>query len=61
MKEEIVKDMISFRMDTAGRTMQEAFDDVYKSHTFEKLCDPDTGLFFQSSRYVYSYLMDELS
>ena len=45
MKEDIVKDMIS-------RLMEELF---------EKLSDPKTGLYFQSSGYVYSYLLDELS
>lgn len=60
MKEEIVKDMIAFRMEEAGRTMQQALDEVYRSRLFEKLCDPASGLYFQSSRYVYSYLLDEL-
>ena len=60
MKEEIVKDMIAFRMEESGCTMQEAFNEVYRSKIFEKLCDPDSGLFFQSSRYVYAYLLEEL-
>ncbi len=61
MKEEIVKDMIARLMDEQGISMHEAFDAVYTSHLFEKLNDPKTGLFFQSSGYVYSYLMEELS
>jgi len=61
MKEEIVKDMISIRMEKAGRSMQQAFEEVYNSKLFEKLNDPQTGLFFQSSRYVYSFLEEELS
>lgn len=60
MKEEIVKDLISRLMEERGLTMQEAFDKVYTSHLFEKLNDPKTGLYFQSSGYVYSYLLDEL-
>jgi len=60
MKEEIIKDLIAFRMEDAGCTMQQAFDDVYRSQLFSKLCDPASGLYFQSSRYVYSYLLDEL-
>lgn len=39
---------------------QQAFDVVYTSRLFEKLNDPKTGFFFQSSGYVYSYLMEEL-
>ena len=60
MKEDIVKDMISRLMDERGLTMQEAFDVVYTSRLFEKLSNPKTGLFFQSSGYVYSYLIDEI-
>ncbi len=60
MKEEIVKDMIARLMDERGFTMQNAFDAVYTSRLFEKLNDPNTGLYFQSSGYVYSYLTDEL-
>ena len=60
MKEEIVKDMISRLMEEQGLPMQEAFDRVYNSNVFQKLNDPDTGLYFQSSGYVYSFLKEEL-
>ena len=60
MKEEIVKDLIARLMDECGLSLQQAFDAVYTSHLFEKLSDPKTGLFFQSSGYVYSYLIEEL-
>ena len=61
MKEVIVKDMIFRLMEERGLSMQGAFDKVYNSRLFEKLSDPKTGLYFQSSGYVYSYLLDELS
>lgn len=61
MKEEIVKDMISRLMEECGFSMQEAFDKVYNSSLFEKLNKPETGLFFQSSGYVYSFLKDEIA
>ena len=60
MKEEIVKDLISRLIDERGFSMEQAFDAVYTSRLFEKLNDPKTGLFFQSSGYVYSYLIEEL-
>lgn len=60
MKEEIVKDMISLLMDETGMSMQEAFDKVYNSALFTKLCRPETGLYFQSSGYVYSFLREEV-
>ena len=61
MKEEIVKDLIARLMEERGLAMQEAFDIVYNSRLFEKLNDPKTGLYFQSSGYVYSYLQEELN
>lgn len=61
MKEEIVKDLISRLMEERGLSMQEAFDKVYNSRLFEKLNNPQTGLYFQSSGYVYSYLQDEFN
>ena len=61
MKEEIVKDLIARLMEEQGLTMQEAFEKVYASRLFEKLIDPKTGLYFQSSGYAYSYLEEELN
>ena len=60
MKEEIVKDIISRLMEERELSLQQAFDAVYTSRLFEKLSDPKTGLFFQSSGYVYSFLLEEL-
>jgi hypothetical protein len=60
MKEEIVKDLISRLMVERNLSLEQAFDVVYTSRLFEKLSNPKTGLFFQSSGYVYSYLTDEL-
>ena len=54
-----MKDLIARLMDERGVTMQEAFDAVYTSRLFEKLSDPKTGLYFQSSGYVYSFLESE--
>ena len=55
-----MKDLIARLMDERGFTMQQAFDAVYTSRLFEKLSDPKTGLYFQSSGYVYSFLEREL-
>ena len=60
MKEEIVKDLIARLMDEGDLSLQQAFDAVYTSRLFEKLSNPKTGLFFQSSGYVYSFLTEEL-
>lgn len=60
MKEDIVKDLISRLIEDRGFSLQDAFDAVYTSRLFEKLNNPKTGLYFQSSGYVYSFLLDEL-
>ena len=41
-------------------SLQQAFDAVYTSHLFEKLSDPKTGLFFQSSGYNREQACDSL-
>ena len=61
MKEEIVKDLIARLIEERGLSMTEAFDAVYTSRLFEKLGDPKTGLYFQSSGFVYSFLESELN
>jgi hypothetical protein len=60
MKEDIVKDLISRLMEERGLSMKDAFDVVYTSRLFEKLSDPKTGMYFQSSGYVYSFLIEEI-
>jgi len=60
MKEEIVKDLIARLMDERDLSLQQTFDAIYTSRLFEKLSDPKPGLFFQSSDYVYNYLIEEL-
>lgn len=61
MKEHITKCLISLLMEQEKVSLREAFDIVYNSDTFAKLSDPETGLYFQSPGYVYSYLESEMS
>ena len=61
MKEYISKNLVSLLMTESGMDMKKALDTLYDSETFSKLSDPESGLFFQSPRYVFSYLKDELS
>ena len=39
---------------------KEALDRLYKSTTFSKIEDPDTGLYYQSPVYVFDILKEEL-
>lgn len=61
MKEYISKNLVSLLMTESGMDMKRALDTLYGSETFSKLSDPESGLFFQSPRYVFSYLKDELN
>lgn len=61
MKEHVTKCLISMLMEREKVSLREAFDIVYNSDTFAKLSDPETGLYFQSPGYVYSYLESEMS
>ena len=61
MKEHVTKCLIALLMERKGVSLHEAFDIVYNSNIFAKLSDPETGLYFQSPGYVYSYLETEMS
>ena len=56
-----LKDLVTARMiqlltEERGYSLEDAIDRVYTSPIYEKLSDASTGLFFQSPRYVLSYL-----
>lgn len=44
-----------------ARTMTEALDTVINSETYQKLMDDKTALYYQSPRYVYDFLKNELT
>ena len=56
LKEQVTARMIQLLAEEQGYTLEEAIDRVYTSPIYEKLSDAATGLFFQSARYVLSYL-----
>ncbi len=60
MKEALAADLAEFLAKDFDMTITEALDAMYGSETYSKLCDPNTGLFFQNSQYVYSFLKNEL-
>lgn len=61
MKEAMSADLAEMLAKDFGMTLTEALDALYGSETYTKLIDPKTGLYFQSSLYVYSYLKEELT
>ncbi len=44
-----------------ARTMTEALDTVINSETYQRLTDDKTALYYQSPRYVFDFLRNELT
>ncbi len=61
MKEAMEADLAELLVKDFDVTITEALDTLYKSKTYLKLTNPNTGLYFQSANYVYSFLKNELS
>lgn len=59
--EGITKDIIAYLMEDNGCDLSTAIKEFYNSETFTKLSDEGTGLYIESSAYVYEILKMELS
>ena len=59
MIEELTKDMVRLLCKEQGMSLDEALRCVYTSETYNKLTNLNTGLYFQSTAYVYALLMQE--
>ena len=60
MQEEMYADLIQLLMEKHGYSIEKAMEILYNSDTFSRLQDANTGLYYQSSGYVYSFLNNEL-
>ena len=60
MTESITSDLIQLLMDREQYSLSQAVDAVYNSNIYSALLRPDSGLYYQSSGYVYNYLEKEL-
>ena len=61
MKEAIAADLAELLTHDFELSIAEDLDTLYESETYSKLCDPATGLYFQSTQYIYSFLKNELA
>ena len=61
MKEDMTEELITMLMASRHYSMNEAMDVLYNSDTFSRLEEDNTGLYYQSPGYVYSYLNQELT
>ncbi|MDE5850333.1 MAG: hypothetical protein K2H38_09345 [Muribaculaceae bacterium] len=60
LKEGLASDIVQYLMADYNLDMRSALGVLYDSDTYSKISDPATGLYFQGSRYVYSFLQNEL-
>lgn len=58
--EEMTREIIIYLMQDFGYDMDKSFEIFYNSDTFERLNNTQSGLYYQSSGYVYSFLKEEL-
>ena len=55
MKKHLITELVSVIVEQKHLTPEEALKKIYTSALFKNINNPDSGLFFQSPRYVYSY------
>lgn len=61
MKDDMVTKLaILLTEDGKAASMTEALDIVINSETYQRLMDDGTALYYQSPRYVYDFLTNEL-
>ena len=61
MKDDMVIKLAMLLIDDGkASNMTEALDIVINSETYQRLIDDKTALYYQSPRYVYDFLLNEL-
>ena len=60
MQEDMTSELVSLVMERWHYSANEALDTIYNSETFVRLSNKNTGLYYQSPGYVYSFLDNEL-
>lgn len=58
--EGITKDIIAYIMEDEGVDLSTAIAQFHNSETFAKLSNENTGLYIESSAYVYELYKDEM-
>lgn len=57
----VAADIVRLLVEERRMSFADAIDTLYTSDTYAKLSNPETGLYFQGSKYVYSFLEHELA
>lgn len=58
--ENLAKELALRLIEERGLTMKQALDTIYNSETYTKVLDLNTGLYSQSTAYIYSILETEI-
>ncbi|MDR2490035.1 MAG: hypothetical protein LBD20_01365 [Spirochaetaceae bacterium] len=61
LKEFLTADIIAFIMENTGVSADEAMRQFYNSEVFDRVEDAETGLYRESSGYVYALYKQELA
>lgn len=56
----LTTDLVHILMEEQGYDMDKALDTVYNSGTFQKIENPNTRLYYQSTAYLQDMLKEEL-
>lgn len=62
MKADMVKNLAVLLMEQRkGLTMEQALSEVFNSDTYRKVMDEQTCFYYQSPKYVFAFLEEELT
>jgi hypothetical protein len=59
MIEYTIQEVVRYLIDDNGTEMEQAMEQFYKSDTFEKLNDIETGLYLEGSAHIYEMFKRE--
>ena len=60
MVEMMTSDLIRLLIEHEGYEFVQAFETVYNSQTYQALLKPESTFYYQSSGYVFQYLIREI-
>lgn len=58
--EALTTELVQMLMEKYGWEMKHSFDELYRSQTFQKLNDPECGLYYQGAVYIFQFLKNEI-
>ncbi len=53
-------ELVEMLMKKYGWDIKKALDELFSSETYNRLCNPQCGLYYESAVYVFSYLQNEI-